>query len=218
MKTKRHEAVLIVGPTGSGKTPLGEFLEQGGLWGRCCVHFDFGANLRRIGEGKMDLPSLTQKEWDVVLHSLRSGALLENRHFAIAEKILKSFIEQNKVGERDIILLNGLPRHVGQAESVDIIIRIRLIVSLDCSKETVRDRIRRNTGGDRTHRIDDSLSDIEKKLIIFHERTIPLFDHYRVKNVRIMCINIAAETTPEDIRRLLVAVECPFHRQTEISP
>ena len=41
-------ALLLIGPTGSGKTPLGELLERSGLWGRPCRHFDFGERMRRI--------------------------------------------------------------------------------------------------------------------------------------------------------------------------
>jgi adenylate kinase family enzyme len=42
------KAILLLGPTGSGKTPLGQVLEERGLWGHTCMHFDFGANLREI--------------------------------------------------------------------------------------------------------------------------------------------------------------------------
>ncbi len=45
---KIPKAILLLGPTGSGKTPLGQALEKKGLAGRRCVHFDFGANLREI--------------------------------------------------------------------------------------------------------------------------------------------------------------------------
>jgi len=38
----RPEAVLLVGPTAAGKTPLGDALQAGGLWGRACRHFDSG--------------------------------------------------------------------------------------------------------------------------------------------------------------------------------
>jgi hypothetical protein len=41
-------ALLLLGPTGAGKTPLGDWLEAHGLWGRPCHHFDFGANLRAV--------------------------------------------------------------------------------------------------------------------------------------------------------------------------
>ncbi|MCX7427258.1 MAG: hypothetical protein NTW96_16720 [Planctomycetia bacterium] len=48
MTDTRNDAMLLLGPTGSGKTPLGDLLERRGLGGRRCVHFDFGAHLRRI--------------------------------------------------------------------------------------------------------------------------------------------------------------------------
>jgi adenylate kinase family enzyme len=67
VKTKKHNAVLIVGPTGSGKTPLGEFLQQTGLWEKRCFHFDFGKALRGIGKEKTDRSFLTEKEQVVVL-------------------------------------------------------------------------------------------------------------------------------------------------------
>jgi adenylate kinase family enzyme len=46
--TTAREAILLLGPTGSGKTPLGQVLERRGLWGHRCSHFDFGDNLREI--------------------------------------------------------------------------------------------------------------------------------------------------------------------------
>jgi len=47
----RRDAILLVGPTGAGKTPLGEWLQLHGLWGRRCHHFDFGTNLREVASG-----------------------------------------------------------------------------------------------------------------------------------------------------------------------
>ena len=42
------KAVLLVGPTGCGKSPLGQLLERLGLKGMRCLHFDFGKRLRKI--------------------------------------------------------------------------------------------------------------------------------------------------------------------------
>ncbi len=39
---KKQEAILFLGPTGSGKTPYGELIEWQGLGGRKCAHFYFG--------------------------------------------------------------------------------------------------------------------------------------------------------------------------------
>jgi hypothetical protein len=42
----KNKAILPLGPTGSGKTPLGDYLEERGLFGRRCVHFDFGEKFK----------------------------------------------------------------------------------------------------------------------------------------------------------------------------
>ena len=47
-----NKAILLLGPTGSGKSPLGDELEANGLNGRRCLHFDFGRRLRRAAEGR----------------------------------------------------------------------------------------------------------------------------------------------------------------------
>ena len=89
VNTSHIQAVLITGPTGSGKTPLGELCRERGLWNRRCVHFDFGAHLRQVSEG-VHVPScLTADELAVVTDALRTGALLENETFHIAEALLQ---------------------------------------------------------------------------------------------------------------------------------
>jgi adenylate kinase family enzyme len=192
-------AMLILGPTGSGKTPLGEYLEKRGLCGKRCVHFDFGARLRRIAVANMRPSYMTEDDYIVVLESLRTGALLENENFHIAESILASFAEEQNVGADDLIVLNGLPRHAGQAGDIDAAVKIGLIVYLDCGPEVVSERIRHNSGGDRSGRTDDLPEDMARKLEVFRERTLPLLDHYKAKKVRIVTIAVGVTTTPEEI-------------------
>ena len=197
-KDSELNAILLIGPTGAGKTPLGEYLDINGLWGRRCFHFDFGANLRAVAASSVP-STLTVADMVVVRESLSGGTLLENEHFYIAARILADFVDRCGIGGGDLLLLNGLPRHVGQATDVDSLVSIGMVISLNCSVEIVRARIGGNTGGDRSERVDDSATAIGKKLAVFRSRTTPLLDHYRSKGVQIAPVEVGVDTTPQEI-------------------
>ncbi len=94
-----------------------------------------------------------------------------------------------------MVVLNGLPRHVGQAEAVDAILTVEVVIVLDCSPETVLRRIRRDVGGDRAGRRDDDAESVRNKLRIFGERTAPLVEHYRARQAQIATIDVTPAMT-----------------------
>lgn len=192
-------ALLIIGPTGSGKTPLGDYLHMRGQNDRRYLHFDFGDNLRRIAANGCVSNELSAKDMQVIHHSLATGALLENENFHIALKIVSAFISENRMRKSDTLILNGLPRHIGQAHDMTAWVAIRAVLNLTCSAVVVKERIRVNSGGDRTSRKDDSLDEIKAKLAIFHERTLPLIDFYQRRGVRVHNFPVGIDTTAEDI-------------------
>ena len=207
----KKKAILLVGPTGAGKTPLGELLESRGFRGRHCVHFDFGAILRAIAasfEGGAGTEvrgvGFSRGERAVILDSLTGGALLENENFPIAEKILKRFVREKSVGLGDLLVLNGLPRHLGQARDLERSTEVCIVVNLTGTAVVLKERIRLDTGGDRAGRSDDSLEAIERKLEIFEKRTLPLLEFYAERRVPILIIPVGTKTTAEEI---LVKVE-----------
>ena len=196
---KPYPAILLVGPTGSGKTPLGALCEKKGLWQSNVFHFDFGAILRRIAAAGSGSFILTKQDVSVIRQSLATGALLENRNFPIARNILLSYAKEKLIQDPDLILLNGLPRHAGQAVDVEPYIRIKMVLTLSCTPDVVKERIRQNTGGDRTRRKDDNIIAIEKKLKIFRKETVPLLNHYCQKEIPVISLAVAIDTTPEQL-------------------
>jgi adenylate kinase family enzyme len=141
----RHQAVLLLGPTGSGKTPLGDWLQDLGLWGRRCHHFDFGAGLREIAAAHASA-GFTAREMRYIQDVVEKGTLLENETFYLASKILGNFILRRQVHPRDLLVMNGLPRHIGQAEALSEMLQFVAIVHLECSAETVWERLQSNAG------------------------------------------------------------------------
>jgi len=219
-------AILLLGPTGSGKTPLGDLLEARGLAGRRCVHFDFGARLRRIAETAPT--AFTAEEIVFIRRVLETGALLEDEHFPIAERILRGFLAEETrdrhpffLGSRTgaildigpgkrgacpyfLVVLNGLPRHVGQAADVGRTVDVRAVVCLACTPAVVFERIRANAGGDRAGRLDDDEAAVAGKLEIYRKRIQPLAAYYRDRGVPVITIDVQADTTADDMATALV--------------
>lgn len=193
------DAILLIGPTGSGKTPLGEYLAKNGFAGRKCRHFDFGEHLRRSSDVSESSSFLDGSELSVVRRVLEKGALLEDDEFFIAEKILINFLDAGRAGDGDMVVLNGLPRHMGQARDLEKTVRVGVVLHLVCDPETVVERIDRNSGGDRTGRTDDAVEQVRKKLELFEERTKPLLDYYRARGSEVFDVEIGPTTGPVEI-------------------
>jgi adenylate kinase family enzyme len=198
-----YPALLLVGPTGAGKTPLGELLEAEGLWGRRCLHFDFGKNLRRAAAGEGPASVVTPEERKFLVWVLQTGALLEDEQFPVARKLLLGFLAGRGADAQTLAVMNGLPRHVGQAEALEPALAMETVVHLACEAEVVLERIRTNAGGDRAGRSDDRLEDIRRRLLVFRGRTTPLLDYYHARQVRVLTIAVGMDTTAAEIRKRL---------------
>lgn len=192
------DAVLLLGPTGVGKSPLGDALAQNGFLGRTCYHLDFGSELRGAVSGGARSGPYSKEELDFIHGVLERGLLLENEHFPLARKIIALFLDRAEFTRGDVLVLNGIPRHAGQAKDIAAVAHMHALIVLDCSADTVLNRIQENVGGDRTERVDDNKDLIEKKLVIFRERTAPLIDHYETNGCRIYRIDVSRTMTPAD--------------------
>ncbi|MBT3200285.1 MAG: hypothetical protein HN350_10235 [Phycisphaerales bacterium] len=196
-----QDALVLIGPTGSGKSPLGDIFAENGLWGRRCIHFDFGAELRKIAD-QTTAGDFTDTEIQFVRNVLETGALLEDGDFHLAMRAVQGVLNEKNAQNADencILVMNGLPRHVGQARDLQAILEIRAVIVLNCSAQLVQSRITENTGGDRTNRADDDMGAVNKRLEIFAQRTAPLAGFYRKNGVAILTIDVAQGATPQKI-------------------
>lgn len=198
MSIGRTNAVLLIGPTASGKTPLGELIARNGINGVTCHHFDFGAELRNIASGKGG-EAFTAREVRFVRAVIEDGLLLEDEQFPLARKIIRSFIASGTVRPEDLLVLNGLPRHGGQAERMEDIVRVRALFVLECDEKTVLGRIRDDTGGDRGGREDDREDLVMRKIAVFRKRTLPLISFYEERGANVISVCVGEGVGAADI-------------------
>lgn len=197
------DAILLLGPTGVGKSPLGDIIAAQGLFGRRCRHLDFGSELRNAVSGNESSSPYSSEEIDFIHGVLERGLLLENERFSLAKKIIGLFLQRAAFSQHDLLILNGIPRHPGQARDMASLATVRALVVLDCSAADVFYRIRENVGSDRTERTDDKKALIEKKMTIFRERTAPLIDHYVNAGCFVYRIRVSGTMTTEQTYRVL---------------
>ncbi len=204
MDVRPRPSLLIVGPTGSGKTPLGDELERRGFLGRRCVHFDFGANLRAIAAAPARASFLTAPEIESVRTSLATGALFEDKDTPMIVKILVRFTAARDMTPDSLLVLNGLPRHRRQAEDLAGVVAVERVIQLEASAAVIGERIRLDPGGDRAARADDGLEAVEKRLAVFRGWTVPLVSYYRERMALIVEIPVTPSMTAAQAYRALV--------------
>ncbi len=103
------------------------------------------------------------------------------------------------------MLLNGLPRHVGQAHDVARLVQLGAVIHLDAEAAVLHERIRENRGGDRLGRPDDDVAAVEARLERFEARTRPLLTHYEAMGVSVRRVPVAVATQASDVLRALGA-------------
>lgn len=205
MAAPPRPAWLLLGPTGSGKSPLGDEIERRGLGGRRCAHFDFGAVLRSIAADPGAYAGLGEAEIGAIRASLASGALFEAGDTPMIIKIVEGFAAARELGASDLVVFNGLPRHIGQAESLAGVVGVVRVVLLDAPADVIGERMRRDPGGDREGRPDGSAAAVRRRLADYRERTLPLADHFRRLGVPVLLIPVTAAMTAGEMYERLAA-------------
>jgi len=192
-------SILLVGPTGAGKSPLGDEMERRGFRGRPCLHFDFGANLRVAAGDRAGEYGLAAADLAAVRASLATGALFEDRDMPMIVRILTRFAEIRGLAPDTRIVLNGLPRHRRQAEALAGLVAVEAVVSLEADAAVIAARIRLDPGRDRSGRTDDEAEAVAGRLAIFRDRTAPLLDLYRERGVPVLAIAVTAAMSPANM-------------------
>ena len=116
-------------------------------------------------------------------------------------------------------MLDGFPRTIAQAEALDKIAKIDLVINIDVDHSLLMDRLcgRRvckdcgesyhisrlgdktdcaRCGGELYQRKDDNPETVRSRLDVYNAQTAPLIDYYKKKGI---LFNVVGNTTPEDV-------------------
>ena len=141
----------------------------------------------------------------------------------IVMSTLKNKLESDK---NAIKIFDGFPRNLEQADALDEISKVDLVIHLDLSKEIAINRLLNRLtcnkcgyitkksdvlsdncpqcSGKLVSRSDDTLESIEKRFAIFEKETYPLLEKYRHQGVRVETIeSIDKDKTLNDVLKVL---------------
>jgi len=200
------KAFLLLGPPGSGKTPLGEYLAGQKFAGGRAFHFDFGQQLRDLVKNGAQR-GFTPAEIQRVEEAIKQTRLFEREDEDLVKKIMADFVARNDIRPKDWIVLNGLPRHVEQVKWVCQVLEIRAVVNLVCPLEISRKRILSGVLEDRSERSDDSPESITARYRIYLERTVPLINFFLKRKIPVVELSVLENTTPAALWKQLVVQE-----------
>jgi adenylate kinase len=194
--------ILIMGPPGSGKgTQSSNIAEAYGV-----EHITTGDALRNNKE--MDITDL-DTEYDTPGAYMDAGEL-------VPDEVVDAIVEE-ALSAADGFVLDGYPRNPDQADELDEMTDIDLVLSLSVGREELIDRL---TGrrldpetGDIYHvefdmpddeavrerlvqRDDDTREAVENRLDVFEENTAPVIERYRGRDE---FVEIDGEQSPDEV-------------------
>jgi adenylate kinase len=198
--------ILIMGPPGAGKgTQSSNIAEEYGV-----EHITTGDALR--GNKDMDISDM-DTEYDTPRAYMDAGDL-------VPDKVVNAIVEE-ALDSADGFVLDGYPRNPEQADELDEMTDLDVVLSLSVDREELIDRLtgRRvceecgtnfhvefdqpetegvcdECGSDLVQREDDQREAVENRLDVFEENTAPVIERYRDHEG---FVEIDGEQSPEEV-------------------
>jgi adenylate kinase len=198
--------VLILGPPGAGKgTQSSRIADRFDV-----EHVTTGDALR--GNKDMDISDM-DTEYDTPREYMEAGDL-------VPDAVVNAIVEE-ALSSADGFVLDGYPRNMEQADELEDMTDLDVILSLDVSRGELVDRLtgRRvcddcgtnfhvefdqpeedgvcdECGGELIQRDDDNEESVNNRLDVFEDNTAPVIDHYRD---HAGFVEIDGEQTPDEV-------------------
>lgn len=185
--------IVLIGIQGCGKGTLVAGLEK---------HINF--SLISVGQLLRDEVASGSELGKTIKDVIEKGELVSTD---IVVSAVKNKIETD---ENEIKIFDGFPRNLVQAEALDKITKVDLVINLTLSKEVAIQRLLNRLTcskcgyitrkdavtstvcpeckGELVSRSDDTIESIEKRFAIYEKETYPLLERYKKQGVRVESI------------------------------
>lgn len=199
MAEKKHTAVLLFGPPGVGKGTQGQIL--GNIPG--FFHHSSGNVFRSLAIGS--------PEGKEVYRYISQGHLVPDElTMTIWRKSLEGQIGVSAYKPyEDLLILDGIPRNVKQAELLEAEVNVRRVVRLICSdEEQMVHRIKRRAI--RENRVDDANEHvIRQRFKVYHDQSEPVLNYY----AKDMVFQVDAMQSPAEVLHRVLEVLIPVQNE-----
>ena len=168
MSERQYTAIMLFGAPGTGKGTQGKIL--GAIPGFC--HVSSGDIFRSL-----DPDSESGKTFHA--HSSKGELVPDELTIRIwNEHMQRLEADGSFVASRDLLVLDGIPRSVQQAELMSRNVDVMRLVHLVCSDpEQMVTRLRLRA--EKENRVDDAKEDvIRNRMKVYRDETRPVLDHY----------------------------------------
>ena len=193
------QSVLLVGPPGVGKGTQGKLLSHiPGIF-----HISSGDMLRELDKNS---------EYGQLFHkyATKGKFVPDEATIRIWKGYVWSKIEQKVYNpETDLLVLDGIPRSIAQAELLSPYINVIKILFMVCEdREVMFERIRGRAI--KENRQDDANeSVVRNRWDVYKQLTEPMIDYYPQETVRI----IDADAIPAEVLHKILAVIVPIQKK-----
>ena len=201
--------IVLIGIQGCGKGTLVSGLEK---------HINF--SLVSVGQLLRDEVATGSNLGKEIKQVIDAGDLVG------LDIVMSTVKKKLETDDNKIKIFDGFPRNLEQAEALDEITKVDLVINLTLSKdEAIKRLLNRLTcskcgfitrkdavsslvcsecGGELVSRSDDTIESIEKRFAIYEKETYPLLDRYKKQGVRVETIeSIDKETTLNTVLKVL---------------
>ena len=189
-----YKSLLLFGAPGSGKGTQGKIIGTIPGFYHCACGDVFRAVDVRSEHGKAFLE-----------YSSKGQLVPDDVSIGLWSTQIDSMVRAGRYKpEIDFLVLDGIPRNVGQAKLLREKIDVRRVFHLTCSeKAKIYDRLKRRALKD--NRLDDINEEvIEKRLRVYEEETKPVLDYYGKE----LITHVNADQWPYQVLRdILVDIE-----------